>query len=52
MGDVAGGNWSRDELQLLIKAVNLYPAGTSRRCGQGHVNELLIVNCNYCIGGK
>ena len=26
-----GGDWSNDELSLLIKAVNLFPAGTAQR---------------------
>lgn len=31
-GSGSGGkNWSEDDLQLLIKAVNLFPAGTNSR---------------------
>lgn len=31
-GGVGGSkNWSEDDLQLLIKAVNLFPAGTNSR---------------------
>lgn len=30
-GGVAGKGWNEDDLQLLIKAVNLFPAGTNAR---------------------
>lgn len=37
-------NWSEDDLQLLIKAVNLFPAGTISRC-----LYIFIIGVDVCV---
>jgi len=39
-------NWPEDDLQLLIKAVNLFPAGTNSRYFPGLVLKALLTILN------
>lgn len=35
--------WREEEIQMLIKGVNLFPAGTKERSGRLHLKGLLIL---------
>lgn len=41
-------NWSAEEMQLLVKAVNLFPAGTTRRWD----TVASFINTHSCEGSK